>query len=181
MSNNHNTDGYLDCAFSAPCHTLQSSQELIHRFFVSDEGAVTDPHNPESFRSGTDVYLGPGPSEQDFTTWSRDGEIPKGRVDDAARRTLLPRFLLGEFDDPSTVPFWDHAGGCGVVGAQKHRQLAYEAAAQSFVLLKNDGALPLAKGKKIALVGPFTNATWYAAHATYLANGCCLLNGKQCV
>ena len=135
---------------------------VIHRFFVSDEGAVTDPHDPESFRSGTDVYLGAGPSEEDFTKWSKDGEIPKGRVDDAARRTLLPRFLLGEFDDPSTVPFWDHAGGCGVVGAERHRQLAYEAAAQSFVLLKNEGSLPLAKGKKIALVGPFTNATWYA-------------------
>ena len=38
----------------------------------------------------------------------------------------------------------DHEGGCGVVGAPEHQQLAYEAASQSLVLLKNDaGTLPL--------------------------------------
>ena len=38
----------------------------------------------------------------------------------------------------------DHEGGCGVVGAPEHQQLAYEAASQSLILLKNDaGTLPL--------------------------------------
>ena len=38
----------------------------------------------------------------------------------------------------------DREGGCGVVGAPEHQQLAYEAASQSLVLLKNNaGTLPL--------------------------------------
>jgi hypothetical protein len=49
------------------------------------------------------------------------------------------------------------------VGAPAHRRLAYEAAAQSLVLLRNDGVLPLKHGAsppKVALIGPMTNATW---------------------
>ena len=69
-----------------------------------------------------------------------------------------------------TNPFWDRAGGCGVIGAPEHRQLAYEAAAQSLVLLRNDGVLPLMRSahQRVAFVGPMTNATWmynrYAYH-----------------
>ena len=101
------------------------------------------------------------------------GAIPKGRLDDAAYRNLLPRFLLGEFDiNASASPFWDHENGCSVVGAPAHRQLATEAAQQSLVLLKNrNRVLPLSSTdagadrdgvppSKIALLGPFTNATW---------------------
>ena len=147
-------------------------------FFISDEGAVQDPTSPASFGAGCDTFLGSGgPSGDSIDRWLKEGAIPKGRLDDAASRTLLPRFLLGEFDDPSTVPFWDHARGCSVVGSPEHQQLAYEAASQSLVLLKNKGgrALPLraiaASGDipdanepiKVALLGPMTNATWMYA------------------
>jgi beta-glucosidase len=157
-------------------------------FFISDEGAVQDSKSPASFGAGCDTFLGSGgPSGDSISSWLADGAIPKGRLDDAATRTLLPRFLLGEFDPPSTVPFWDHAGGCGVVGSAEHQQIAYEAAAQSLVLLKNKGGntLPLrasstsgsgsgtdaAGALKVALLGPMTNATWmyvllFHSHAT---------------
>ena len=86
-------------------------------FFISDEGAVTAPHNATSFVAGCDTYLGAGPNSADFARWLHDGEVSAARLDDAARRTLMPRFLLGEFDNPATVPWWDHDSGCGVVGA----------------------------------------------------------------
>lgn len=144
-------------------------------FFISDEGAVQDKNSPASFGAGCDTFLGSGgPSGDSINSWLTDGAIPKGRLDDAATRTLLPRFLLGEFDDPSTVPFWDHEAGCSVVGSKEHQQIAYEAAAQSLILLKNRGGntLPLnvpgsSRGTessngplKVALLGPMTNATW---------------------
>ena len=42
----------------------------------------------------------------------------------------------------------------------EHRQTAYDLATESIVLLKNNGILPLAAGKKIALVGPNANSYW---------------------
>ena len=40
----------------------------------------------------------------------------------------------------------------------EHRQLAREAAEKSFVLLKNDGVLPLRPGARIALIGPLADS-----------------------
>lgn len=171
------TAGGSTAAGSSSCMNHRILTNLAKRhlkfdgFFISDEGAVTSPHDPLSFQAGTDVYLGAGPSGDDFEGWIAHGDVPKSRLDDAAYRTLMPRFLLGEFDDPDTVPYWDKARGCSVVGAPEHQQLTYEAAAQSLVLLKNlNSTLPLSDSSppKIALIGPMTNATWmynrYAYH-----------------
>jgi beta-glucosidase len=170
--------GSASCTNSRIMTSLAKQSLQFPGFFISDEGAVQDPTSPASFGAGCDTFLGSGgPSGDSIDRWLKEGAIPKGRLDDAATRTLLPRFLLGEFDDPSTVPFWDHARGCSVVGSPEHQQLAYEAASQSLVLLKNKGgrALPLraiaASGDipdanepiKVALLGPMTNATWMYA------------------
>ena len=40
------------------------------------------------------------------------------------------------------------------------RMTSYELACQSIVMLKNDGVLPLAEGRRIALVGPNANTYW---------------------
>ena len=66
---------------------------------------------------------------------------------------------LGLFDsDKSSQPYFNL--GIGDIDTAAHQQLAYEAAQQSIVLLKNDvGVLPLQPGSKIAIVGPHFNAT----------------------
>lgn len=67
------------------------------------------------------------------------GDISEERITDAARRILSVKFSEGLFDGTADPDL-------SVVGSEEHRALAREAVAQSLVLLKNDGALPLASG-----------------------------------
>ena len=86
-----------------------------------------------------------------------DGTIPEALIDESVLRILTLKNKLGLFEDP-------YKG----MGAEKevqmqlteaHRALARKAAAQTFVLLKNEGGLlPLSTEKKIAFIGPYTDS-----------------------
>ena len=88
---------------------------------------------------------------------------------------------LGYFDPPEQQPFrqlsWSD------VGTPHAQQLAYTAAVEGMVLLKNDGTLPFSKRvRKLALVGPWANATTlmqgnYQGTAPYLVSP--LLGAQQ--
>lgn len=82
------------------------------------------------------------------------GLITEADVDRALRRTLGTRFKLGMFDPPEDVPFTSIP--MEVVACSKHRNLAYQAAVESVVLLKNQGnILPIKPGtRKIFVTGP---------------------------
>ena len=81
-----------------------------------------------------------------------EGKVPMSRIDDAVRRILRAKYRLGLFDEPNT-------GGKGFekFGSNEFAQASLKAAEESEVLLKNEGILPLAKGKKILLTGPNAN------------------------
>ena len=81
-----------------------------------------------------------------------EGKVKMSRIDDAVRRSLRAKYRLGLFDEPNT-------GGKGFekFGCEEFAQASLKAAEESEVLLKNDGILPLAKGKKILLTGPNAN------------------------
>ncbi len=87
----------------------------------------------------------------------KDGAVPESRVDEALSRLLTIRFRVGLFDPPEMVPYTKLPHS--LVGCEKHRELALRTARESIVLLKNDGILPLDKGKyrKIAVIGPAAN------------------------
>lgn len=129
---------------------------------ISDLGAV-DQNSFASLAAGMDVYLGSGPTTETMSRWLVAGNITQQRLDQAVSRALYARFLEGEFDPVDRVPYWNTTTyACSTIGQPLHRQIAYEAAVQSLVLLKNTAAaLPLLSVKRLALVGPFAvNARW---------------------
>ena len=82
-----------------------------------------------------------------------EGEVPMSRVDDAVRRVLRLKFRLGLFDTPDT-----RLADYPEFGGEAHAELAYQAALESEVLLKNNGILPLKKDLRILLTGPNANS-----------------------
>jgi len=86
-----------------------------------------------------------------LTTEVESGRLPMEVVDTAVRRVLRMKFLLGLFEQP----YVDAAAASAQFQTGEQRALARQAAAQSTILLSNDGILPLAPElKRIAVIGP---------------------------
>jgi beta-glucosidase len=101
------------------------------------------------------------------------GRITEADVDRALARTLGTRFKLGMFDPAEDVPF--ASIGMEIVACDAHRQLAYRAATESVVLLKNkNNLLPIKPStKKIFVTGPT------AASLEALLGNYCGLNDRM--
>ncbi len=82
------------------------------------------------------------------------GLVSEAEINLALSRSLATRFKLGMFDPPEQVPYASIP--LSVVNCPEHRQLAYQAALESIVLLKNQaGILPIQESvHTIAVVGP---------------------------
>ncbi|HNB40481.1 MAG TPA: glycoside hydrolase family 3 C-terminal domain-containing protein, partial [Anaerolineales bacterium] len=82
------------------------------------------------------------------------GDTTEALVDRALERTLRTRFKLGMFDPAEDVPFASIS--TDVVASDAHRQLAYKAATEAVVLLKNqNNVLPIKPStKKVFVTGP---------------------------
>ncbi|HEY1461858.1 MAG TPA: glycoside hydrolase family 3 C-terminal domain-containing protein [Terriglobales bacterium] len=141
-------------------------------YVVSDCDAVADIYNGHHFtRSLAEagaVSLKTGMDNEcaDFFTRAKDnsdyvkfidavhqGILSEKDIDVSLRRLFTARMRLGMFDPPEKVPYANIPES--EIDSAPHRQLALQAARESIVLLKNDGALPLNSSiKKIAVVGP---------------------------
>ena len=82
-----------------------------------------------------------------------EGKVPMSRIDDAVRRVLRMKYRMGLFDMPNT-----NIKDYPKYGSAEHAKVAQDAAVQTMVLLKNNGILPLAQGKKILVTGPNANS-----------------------
>lgn len=69
-------------------------------------------------------------------------------VDEAVTHILTIKYEMGLFDKP------EKTGRPGCIGCEEHREAALKAARASVTLLRNDGMLPLAGVKRVAVVGP---------------------------
>lgn len=86
----------------------------------------------------------------------KEGRVTEAEIDLACRRMLEAKYKLGLFDDP--YRYCDLNRAKTEISTPENQAAARETAAQTFVLLKNDGQLlPLQKKGKIALIGPLAD------------------------
>lgn len=119
-------------------------------FVVSDWGGIDQVDGDyfsavvRSINAGIDMNMVPYDYIRFIDTMKEaveKGDISRERVDDAVRRILRAKFMLGVFDRPAA-----EESLAQTVGSEEHRELARQAVRESLVLLKNEnGALPIAK------------------------------------
>lgn len=84
----------------------------------------------------------------------KNGTISEERLNEAVRRNLIFKYEAGLFEENIIkTP--------GEIGTKANKEIAREAVAQSLVLLKNTGVLPLEKNMKIYLMGPASDNVGY--------------------
>lgn len=98
----------------------------------------------------------------------QQGKVTQEQIDTACRRVLESKYRLGLFENP--YKYCDEQRAARQIFTPENRQAARSIAADCFVLLKNQNRLlPLARGSKLAVVGPLGNnrlnmpGTWSVA------------------
>ena len=131
-------------------------QEILRKewgfdgFVVSDWGASND--HAEGVRCGSNLEM-PNPGADSAITLVnavRSGQLPESALDDRLRELLKVVFDVSEAvaDAPKNGDY------------EAHHALATKCAAESIVLLENDGILPLT-AQKVALIGEFAEKPRY--------------------
>jgi beta-glucosidase len=106
-----------------------------------------------AFKAGVDIETPDPDGFKNLKNLVTSGKITMKELDNTVTRILVTKFRLGLFDDPYVDP--DKAEQ--IVGNTQKRAVAYKAATEAMVLLKNEkNFLPLDKTKikTIALIGP---------------------------
>ncbi|MTW09440.1 glycoside hydrolase family 3 protein [Pseudoduganella eburnea] len=127
-------------------------------FIVSDWNGIAEVPGcrndscPQAINAGIDMVMVPDDWKAfiaNTIAQVKVGEIPMARIDDAVMRILRVKLRAGLFDkSPGQNAY------AGQDAALQDRELARRAVRESLVLLKNEGpSLPLARGKKILVVG----------------------------
>ena len=119
---------------------------------IAQVPGCTNDSCPQAINAGVDLIMVPDDWKAFIANTIKQveaGQIPMARIDDAVARIVRVKLRSGMFGHkPSANRF------AGKPQALQARSLARQAVRESLVLLKNDGgALPLARGKKILVVG----------------------------
>jgi beta-glucosidase len=150
-------------------HTVHSTAEDLYDAIV------------KGFNAGVDMCMVPyNPQYKEYIKLMikgvEEGKITKERLDDAVRRIIRVKMLVGLFDkNRNQAKKYPNFGG------KAHQQLALETALESITLLKNkDNTLPLDTKGKVLIAGATSNNliflngawthTWQGADSSYNNN-----------
>ena len=105
------------------------------------------------------------------------GRMDRSVVEQAARRVLRAKMILGLFENP----YVDETLAPKVVQCDAHLALAEEIARETFVLLKNkDNLLPLSKDlNTVALIGPCADEAMFGDYAPFHGHGVSIYEGLR--
>lgn len=139
-------DGVLISDFAAIQETI------AHGYSENEEKAAQN-----ALECGVDIDMMTGVYAGKLTELVKKGVISEALLDESVWRVLKLKNRLGLFENPYKDA--DAEAEAQLLLCQAHRELAREAAAKSFVLLKNDGILPVCpeKAQKVAFIGPYVN------------------------
>lgn len=111
-----------------------------------------------TMNAGLDVDMSSEFYDRYLSECVRKGLVREKTVERACRRVLSLKYDLGLFDDP--YRFCREQERDSITCHPEFLAVSRKMAHESFVLLKNeDELLPLERGTKVALVGPFVNET----------------------
>lgn len=163
-----------------PCHTHPYTMNTVLRERWGFDGIVlTDfdavpmlnhfhhqVDNPDdaavlALAAGVDVEAPYAWAYKDLKKLVENGRITEADIDRAVLRIIKVKLAVGAFD--MQKPDIDEIAR--TVNCEEHKELALKAARKSMVLLKNDGALPLKKGQKIAVIGPNAFSAQYGSYS----------------
>lgn len=133
VANAHNVQGLYDSLADTGLHAMQAGMDM--------EWPKKEAYNDE------------------LTTWFADGTADMAVLDTIVRRILVAKFRMGLFEHPFALP---EEAMAKEFSHPEDKAVSKQAAAQSFILLKNNGVLPISKSvKKIAVIGPHADRARY--------------------
>jgi len=134
--------------------------QLFNKHFVSAEAVEAAA---TAFNCGVQYEFPQANMYRILPELARKRKVKKEDINRAVEQALTFKFSLGLFENP----YVDEKQAIAVSKSLMHRKTALKAAHESIVLLKNDGLLPLKKGKykKIAVIGPCARDLWFGGYS----------------
>ena len=179
MSSFNLVDGIPATANNWLLDDVLRNQWHFNGFVVTDYGSIGEMTNhglgdlqncsAMALKAGTDMDMCTQGFVKTLEQSLAEGKVTTADIDIACRRILEAKYKLGLFKDP--YKYLDASRRKRDIFTAQNRAIARKLAAESFVLLRNEGQiLPLQKKGKIALIGPLANTranmagTWCVAY-----------------
>lgn len=144
LRNEMGFDGVLISDFGAILETI------AHGYSEGEKDAAK-----KAVEAGVDIDMMTSVYAANLCKLVEAGEVDEKLIDESVMRVLELKNKLGLFENPYKDA--DPEKEKDIILCEEHRKLAREVAGKSFVLLKNEGLLPVDTSKKIAFIGPYTN------------------------